>query len=523
MSPNSRVEEALARTFPSPEARERLDRLSRTWRAEQLGSARPQGAPGSRNGRRRRGQHRDADKTDAVPVAGFPAEPLEPAVRPNAAESAQPVAEQETLPCADDELLSDLNIDTSELGTTTAQPADRGESLSSNALRLLSVNDLRDLPEPRWLVAGLLPEGLIVLFGASGTGKSFLGLSWGLHIAAGRPWFDREVEPGTVVYVYAEGASGLKRRIPMLMKHAGIVGQTPDGRMLPFRMVPHAIALGPDVGEDDVDRLVKQIADDVRDRGLLPVRLLVIDTLNRCLQGDENNTPDMSAFVQLVDRLRRSLGCSALVIHHSGWDDTRERGSSVLRASADVVLSLKEDKRAKDQPRKLLLSCALKPPRDGDPFADVQLALLPVPVMDGQGNAQLDADGRPVTSCVVIELDTTAREAQRQVATAALRDAILRHVAANPGCLKTKAARAVRGKAETKLAVIEELVADGRLRRDASGALFAGTSAAPLHPPAFPVPGLVGPGNLGNSHGEGPLAWESAGTVKTSRSRNAVR
>lgn len=51
--------------------------------------------------------------------------------------------------------------------------------------KLLSSIDLLNAPPMRWLVQGVLPaEGLAALYGASGSGKSFLTLDMGLSLAA---------------------------------------------------------------------------------------------------------------------------------------------------------------------------------------------------------------------------------------------------------------------------------------------------------------------------------------------------
>lgn len=48
-----------------------------------------------------------------------------------------------------------------------------------------------------WAVKGLIPQrGLFVLYGHSGTGKSFLLVDMLLHIACGMEWAGRKVEPG---------------------------------------------------------------------------------------------------------------------------------------------------------------------------------------------------------------------------------------------------------------------------------------------------------------------------------------
>ena len=52
-----------------------------------------------------------------------------------------------------------------------------------------------------------------VLYGQPGAGKSFLALDWANHLSAGHQWFSRNVKSGNVIYVCAEGATGLKPRV----------------------------------------------------------------------------------------------------------------------------------------------------------------------------------------------------------------------------------------------------------------------------------------------------------------------
>src|SRR4029079_9871616 len=64
-------------------------------------------------------------------------------------------------------------------------------------LRLLTDEELDDLPKPEWLVDGALPaRSLILLFGDTGVGKSFLALDWAASIATGTAWHGRPVKQG---------------------------------------------------------------------------------------------------------------------------------------------------------------------------------------------------------------------------------------------------------------------------------------------------------------------------------------
>ena len=54
------------------------------------------------------------------------------------------------------------------------------------------------------LIDGFLDDGLIILAGTEGVGKTFLAIHVGVHIATGVSWYGRDVESGAVIYCSAE-------------------------------------------------------------------------------------------------------------------------------------------------------------------------------------------------------------------------------------------------------------------------------------------------------------------------------
>lgn len=98
--------------------------------------------------------------------------------------------------------------------------------------RLLSDDDLAGLPKPRWKVKGIIPEaGLGVVYGDSGTYKSFLTLDLLAHISNGQDWFDRTVTAAPAVYVPLEGKGGIPKRVDAWRR-----AHTHDGHMFTTRM-----------------------------------------------------------------------------------------------------------------------------------------------------------------------------------------------------------------------------------------------------------------------------------------------
>ena len=48
----------------------------------------------------------------------------------------------------------------------------------------------------------------------------------------------------------------------------------------------------------------------------------------------------MGAFIAAADRLRSEYGSTVLIVHHTGWNNERERGHSSLRGAADTMISV---------------------------------------------------------------------------------------------------------------------------------------------------------------------------------------
>ena len=78
-------------------------------------------------------------------------------------------------------------------------------------------------PPPKWHIRGVLPQGeLSVIFGESGSGKSFAVLDMVVAIATGNDWRGLPVTQGRAVYVVAEGRAGFRKRLDALQKRRGI-------------------------------------------------------------------------------------------------------------------------------------------------------------------------------------------------------------------------------------------------------------------------------------------------------------
>lgn len=253
--------------------------------------------------------------------------------------------------------------------------------------RLMRADEVVDAPPLHWLVRGVLPAaGLAALFGASGSGKSFLALDLGAAVAAGgAEWFACRVKSAPVVYVALEGEAGFSQRVKAWQLH--------HGRNLPgaLRFVMQALDL-----RNAAD--VSEIAEAVTAAGAAG-GLLVIDTLNRAAAGaDENSVVDMGAIIAAAKELQAKLGGLVLLVHHSGKDASKGlRGHSSLHAALDAAIEVSRT----DDRRDWRIAKA----KDGDDGKAHPFKLDVVEIGEHD-------DGEPMTSCAVVA-DETPTELRR--------------------------------------------------------------------------------------------------------------
>lgn len=202
----------------------------------------------------------------------------------------------------------------------------------------ISVGDLLTQPDKdNWLIKNYLElDSTTLLYGASGSGKSFVAVDMACSIATGTSWQGHDTEEGAVFYIAGEGHSGFKKRFRAWQQQNNV---TLQGK--PLFLSQTTIGLPDEAG---LNKLIHEIDLLVAETGHKP-KLIILDTLARCLIGDENFAKDISGFIQALDTLRLKYGCCVLTVHHTGHTEAnRARGSSALKAAMDTELSLKDIK-----------------------------------------------------------------------------------------------------------------------------------------------------------------------------------
>ncbi len=163
--------------------------------------------------------------------------------------------------------------------------------------RYLTFEQVRDAKPTSFLIDGFLAlESITALAAPVAQRKSLIALNVAHALCTGEPLFDYfkvSKQPDRVVYLCPEmGVTSFSTRI----KQIGLLDYV--GRTLFCQtMDDHSVKLS-DLNEE------------------LPGAVIIIDTLTRFVEGDQNSSEDMSKFAQEVFRLKR-LGATVLLLHHS--------------------------------------------------------------------------------------------------------------------------------------------------------------------------------------------------------------
>jgi AAA domain len=202
-------------------------------------------------------------------------------------------------------------------------------SAQPRKLDFIWADDIEPEIDAPGLVDGLLgTTAMTVVYGESGAGKSFVAIDLACHVAGGMPWRDMDVERGVVVYIAAEGPKSVQRRVWAWMQHHNV-------HHLPLVVIKSPV----DLLRGDADVINAMLAEIRKQCGR--IALVVVDTLNRAMVGNENAPEDMGAFVTACASIRDATETHVLVVHHCGKETAKgARGHSSLRAATDVELEI---------------------------------------------------------------------------------------------------------------------------------------------------------------------------------------
>ena len=204
----------------------------------------------------------------------------------------------------------------------------------ANPLGLQSLDEIITNRKPiRWLIKNWLQrKALVMVHGPSGAGKSYAVLDWCMRIAneGFDEWAGHKVRHGNVVYLAGEGNEGLGIRAQawqekfklsndpskIWISSRGCSLNTPDGQ--------------------------KEVIESIEESEIKP-DVIVVDTLHRFLDGDENSAKDARTMINSCDAMKEYYGCTVILVHHTGASQDaqhRARGSTAWRGALDGEISI---------------------------------------------------------------------------------------------------------------------------------------------------------------------------------------
>jgi hypothetical protein len=209
---------------------------------------------------------------------------------------------------------------------------------NGSAPKTISASDLMalQLPPVKWVVPGLLPEGVTLLAGKPKLGKSWLAFGLAIAVASGGVALGtRRVEPGECLYLALEdNERRLQKRLGKLL-----TGETaPDG--LHVAMSWRAMDDG---GDGALDAWLSEHPD---------ARLVVVDVLKKVRPHTSRYQSVYESDYEALEALSRIAAkhsVAVLVVHHTrkaGAEDPQDEisGSTGLSGAADGFLLLRRDR-----------------------------------------------------------------------------------------------------------------------------------------------------------------------------------
>jgi hypothetical protein len=206
-----------------------------------------------------------------------------------------------------------------------------------------------------WLVKNFVPANSGgMLFGASGTFKSFVAIDLAMHVAHGIDWVGKPTKQGYVLYVASEGGTGISRRFKAWNLRQGVD--------MPMNVGVCSIPLVLNLKEE-IDALTSAI-----EKLKETPALVVIDTLSQTFIGDENSSSDIASYLRMINQeIRSRFNTTVLIIHHTGYSTTeRPRGSSALVANMDFLIGCH-----RVDPEAMSAKVAVLKQKDGDKGEDI--------------------------------------------------------------------------------------------------------------------------------------------------------
>lgn len=241
-----------------------------------------------------------------------------------------------------------------------------------------------------WLIENIFPLGEIsLIFGDSGTGKSFSCFEMAMCVAMGKKFAGFNVEQGLVVYVAAEAGKGFGKR---KIAYSNFHNIQPDAAV-PF----YLLTKRPDFfsSDDDAIAMIAEIRAIAR-LYKLPLRAIFLDTLSALAPGmNENASQDVSLVRRRLVMVQEAFNeTSVILVHHKPKNGSTPRGHGSLTADFETTIEI-EVTDVRNAEGKALHRGTVRKQREGQSGIKWQFTLAKLQVGRNKW-------GNPETSCVAV-------------------------------------------------------------------------------------------------------------------------
>jgi hypothetical protein len=158
-----------------------------------------------------------------------------------------------------------------------------------------------------------------------------------LDMAAGIAEADKQWGPfpienqnsGKCIYVAAEGAGGIKKRLAGIKAHR-------ENQLANLLLLSDRPILGLPKGGDTTELIAEM-------KALGKISMVVIDTLSQVLGGGDENGSGMQVVLTAATDISNQLSCAVVLIHHTGHQGKDPRGHSSAMGNPDTLLQFECD------------------------------------------------------------------------------------------------------------------------------------------------------------------------------------
>ena len=245
----------------------------------------------------------------------------------------------------------------------------------------------------KWLIKNWIPrDSLIMLHGPSGSGKSLVVMDMVCRVASHlNEWYGHKVRHGSVIYLAGEGYIGMNARLRAWSEHNNV-----PAKSINMWISKH----GCNLNQQEGYQLARESIMAVDKKP----SLIVVDTLHRFMNGDENSSQDAGEMIKACNELMQEFKCSVLVVHHTGVSEgaqSRARGSSAWKGAMESEISIKP--KVEDCPIEIIN------------MKSKDAALAPtkyVKIHAFQFDNWVDEDNEPVTGAIILPTERVEKDSK---------------------------------------------------------------------------------------------------------------